>query len=292
MNYSALIGSPVKHSLSPHLFSYLAKIAKIEYSHLKIKVEDKRDLSSTFSSLRSLKFVGFNITLPYKTDCLEYLDKQDESVMQSGAVNTVKIQNGEFLGFNTDCFGAMNSINIHLKKVDSDDRFLVFGAGGAARAVIYEVSKITSNIWIAARDQSEMDFFVEKYPQQIKGTIILNDLEIENLILKHDMNFIINATPVGMSPNKDISVLSEDVFDKLEQKAFFNQKRYFFDAVFNPFETKFLTLAANNGAKICSGLYWMIYQGIKAFEIWNDLEIDQKEINIDDIVNYLQKHYA
>jgi shikimate dehydrogenase len=292
MNYSALIGNPVEHSISPYLFGYLSKIAKLEYSHIKIKVEDKRDLSATFSSLANLKFVGFNITLPYKTDCLSYLDNQDESVRQSGAVNTVKIQNGKFSGFNTDCFGAIHSINTHLKKVEVIDRFLILGAGGAAKAVIYEISKVNSNIWIAARDQSEMDFFVGKYPEQIRGCVGLGDLELENLILKQDINFIINTTPLGMSPNKDVSVLSENVFSKLEQNGFFNKEKYFFDAVFNPFETKLLTLAAKKGAKTCSGLYWMIYQGIKAFEIWNNIKIDQKEINIEDIINFLRKHYV
>lgn len=90
MNYSALIGNPVSHSVSPSMFKYIASKKKIEYEHLKIRVESKEQLKDVLNALKLLGFCGINVTIPYKIDVAKLMDKVDDSAKKINSVNTVK----------------------------------------------------------------------------------------------------------------------------------------------------------------------------------------------------------
>ncbi len=274
MNYSALIGSPVEHSVSNYLFQYFAETQGLDYSHLKINVPEAGRLKSVFESMRELGFKGFNITLPHKMDAVSLLDSFDENVRACGAVNTVKISEKGFQGFNTDCYGAITTISKRLKPLETADKVLILGAGGAARAVLNELGKFTSNVWITNRDHNKAVNLMGRF-HCLKEAIPFDQYAIAKILLQEDINYIINVTPVGMSPQSSVSLLEVETFDLLQSAFFFDKPRYFFDAIFNPLETKFLKLAKEHGAHVCGGLYWMIYQGVKAFEIWNDCHLDE-----------------
>ncbi len=284
MNFSALIGNPVNHSVSNYLFVEFAKKAGIEYGHLKIKVDSVNNIESAFNALKILKFKGFNITLPYKIYSLEFLNDIDDSVKLCGAVNTVKINNNKLYGYNTDCYGFISSINLKLKRISNNDRVLILGAGGAARAVISEVCKYTPNVWITNRTIENALKLKEQF-SNIKSVLDLRN--IIPLLIEENINYVINTTSVGM-PNMDFSLINEHDFQYLKSNGFFSTQKYFFDSIFNPFSTKFLTLALNNNAKICGGMYWMIYQGIRAFEIWNGLKLNYSEAEIENLNTFLR----
>lgn len=274
MYYSVLLGEPVDHSISPTLFRLLGDVAGVEYGHIKIDVESKELLKEYLSSLRTLKFCGVNITLPYKIDVINYLDELDESAAKCGAVNSIIFKDNRMVGFNTDAFGAIMAIEKKLRKILPTDKIVILGAGGAARAIVYEVYQHSQNITIINRSLER----AQKVSADIssKGSLIktlpINEENLRKSLSNAD--FVINATSVGMVPNIDDEIITEKMFDEIENI----QKKCFFDVIFNPYKTKFLTQAEKRGAKVCSGIYMMIYQAIAALKLWTGHDLSNIDI--------------
>lgn len=278
MKYSALIGNPVGHSVSPSMFKFISESKKIEYEHLKINVKNKEKLKESIDAMKTLGFCGFNITIPYKIDVAKYMDEIDESAYTIKSVNTVLIENGKFIGYNTDGIAAVQSIENKLCEITKDKNVLIIGAGGAARPICYEIYKKTKNIVVMNRYKEEAESMIENISKDIKIYSLSNE-NYNKQIKKADI--VINATPVGMYPN-----ISEELFEEHVLKGISNmQDKYFFDVIFNPYETNFLIKAKNHGAKICSGLYMMIYQILLAFEIWTGVKTD--DINVEKAKRYI-----
>lgn len=274
MFYSALLGHPVEHSVSPTLFKAFAELAGIEYGHVKVDVKSSKDLKKALNSLQELNFSGYNITLPYKLDVIKHLDSLSPDAKGMGAVNTVVIRNNKHIGYNTDAKGAFLAIEKKLKKIKSDDHILILGAGGAARAIIYECFKVCKNITILNRDLKEGKLIADSF-STVKNKIVVEKLDDENIIegIKNK-NIIINATSVGMHPDVKEEIISKKIFGKFETL----KNKYFFDAIFNPYKTKFLINAESKGAKVCSGTYMMIYQAVYAFKLWTGIDMEKIDI--------------
>jgi shikimate dehydrogenase len=270
---SVLIGNPVSHSVSDKLFDFYARSVKLDnYKHIKIKC-DKNELENTLSKLVKLNYVGCNVTIPFKTEVIKYLDTISNEALKIGAVNTIVFNNGKLHGYNTDGYGAVEAINNKLKLIKTDDFVLIFGAGGAARAIIYEVSKFTKHVFVVNRSEDRLLNLVENFKNEgvsLKYTLLSNENEVK--IIANSCRFLINATSVGMHPNSNESILDQtNIID-------FNHK-YFFDAVFNPNITKFLKVGQSFDSKICTGLYMLSYQAIKAFELWTTKKINIETAN-------------
>lgn len=286
---TCLIGDPVEHSVSDVMFQYFAKLAGIKnYSHLKFRIDrtNPENLKTALKGISVFGITGANITLPYKESSMKYLDIVDKTVNSVGAVNTIVNKKGKIAGYNTDGHGALKAIETKLKPIKNSDIVVVFGAGGAARAIIGVLPKIPYlTLLVRSSDLSKAkklkeDFTHRNLKMEIK---LLTDKNIISTI--RDANIVINATPVGMYPKSNSSLISKKHLGSVGRPAIKNI--VFFDAVFNPFETKFLKLAKQYGAKTCPGLYMMIYQGIKAFELWTGRVVSEK--NIGNISRLLQK---
>ncbi len=281
MYYSALLGKPVDHSISPLLFNILAKKNKLEYAHLKIEVISENLLKDYIKSLQTLNFKGVNVTLPYKISVMKYLDEVDITAKKIGAVNTIVFRSNKMIGYNTDAIGALLAIENNLKKVSYDDAVMMIGSGGAARAIAYEFYKRCKHINILSIDLEQ----AKKLSADISGNKInVNELNENNLkIFLRKSNIIINTTPIGMFPQSNEEIINKKIFDNFGNM----QDKYFFDVILNPYKTKLLSLAESKGAKICSGLYMMIYQGIYSFELFIDQKL--KNINVNSIYKRLAK---
>ena len=269
MRYSALIGNPVEHSVSPSMFKFISRKKNIEYEHLKINVESKEKLEETIQAMRTLGFCGFNV---------KFIDNIDESASIINSVNTVKIEKDKFIGLNTDGIAAVQAIENKLCNITADKKVLLIGAGGAARPICYEIYKKTKNIVVMNRYREEAEDMIKNISKDIK----IYELSNKNYITQiQQADIIINATPVGMYPNSSEQLLNDSIFEKINNMS----KKCFFDVIFNPYETTLLNKANQYGAKTCSGLYMMIYQILLAFEIWTGIKCD--EIDIEEAKKYI-----
>ena len=273
MFFTALLGNPVDHSVSNYLFAQYADYIGLEYAHLKLTVPTEQDLPDFLASLQRLGCLGVNITIPYKLSVIPYLDVIDKKAQAIGAVNTVVMANNQLIGYNTDGMGAGRAIATYLRTVKGGDRLTFLGAGGAARAIIYELSKKTDNITIFAPIQEELTKLVNDFDSGDKKplqTYLLDENKLFDCLTTTD--FLINATPVGMYPHGQESLISEEMVKELSRSR--NLKNLLaFDAIFNPHTTKMLQILANYGSPICSGIWMMIYQAVFAFQLWTGKDV-------------------
>jgi shikimate dehydrogenase len=288
MKISCLIGHPVEHSVSPTLFNEFSKLTNIEYAHVKIDVDPDRDdsLEKTLSAIKELGFVGLNVTLPFKTDVIPLLDELDESAEVIGAVNTITNQNGYLKGYNTDAYGAIKTIERNLREITENDNVVILGAGGAARAVLFEVLKRTPNVTVVNRSEERLDTLANDFTKHGMNFNCILLPDTKQLIAKaSEANFIINCTSVGMMPNSDKSLLPLFILNEIDDISPIKNK-YFFDVIFNPAETKILDIAKEEfQATVVGGMQMMIYQGIKAFELWTEEKVNN--CNVKQIENKL-----
>jgi len=286
---TCLIGDPVEHSVSDIMFQNFAKLTGVEnYHHLKFKISKKNpeNLKIAIKGISVFGIAGANITLPYKESAIKYLDVVEKTVKLVGAVNTVVNRKGKLIGYNTDGYGAIKAIETKLRPIRKNDKIVILGAGGAARAIIGSLPKISHLILLNRysdfnrAEKIRNDFAKHNFRIEIK---LLTDENIISAI--KEANFVINATPVGMYPKINNSLVNKSHFNSIGSSVIRNVM--FFDAVFNPFETKLLRLAKQYGAKICPGIYMMIYQGIQAFKLWTGKKVPEK--NVEKFAKFLQK---
>ncbi|MFH2109400.1 MAG: hypothetical protein ABII16_02995 [Patescibacteria group bacterium] len=210
---TCLFGDPVEHSVSDFMFRYFAKLTKIaNYNHLKFRIpkNDSENLKLAMRALKVFGMVGANITLPYKEDAIKYLDVVDKTVRLIGAVNTIVNDRGKLVGYNTDGYGAIKAIETKLKSIESSDRVVVFGSGGAARAIIGSLPKVY-RITILSRASDSKSVRKIKLDFSHRGlkldTKLITDANIVFTI--KEASLVINATPVGMFPKGRASLINK-----------------------------------------------------------------------------------
>jgi shikimate dehydrogenase len=258
-----LIGNPVRHSISPQMHNAAFQALNLNLVYLAFQVED--GLGEAVKGLRSLGVKGFNVTIPYKVSVMDHLDALDDSALRIGAVNTVLNRDGTLIGYNTDGRGFIRSIGIENIK---DRGLTVLGAGGAARAIVYESARYASRIFILNRTLSRAEALAEEVASRLGLSL---DTEIEAMplnpgslrkALEHS-SLLANATPIGMYPRVDESPVPEGLL---------RRDLTVFDAVYNPLETRLLREARLIGATTVNGLEMLIHQGGEAFKIWTGLD--------------------
>jgi len=245
-----IIGDPIEHSLSPLIHNAAYKALGIEEKFVfvaaRVKIEN---LAFVVKAVRVMGIRGLTCTMPHKVKIVKYLDKIDEIAKEIGAVNTVVNENGKLKGYNTDWIGAKEAIKkvtkIRGKKVG------IIGAGGAARAIAFAMKKEGAQIKIFNRDLKEAKKLAKKYECSFGS--------FENLDELKDFDIIINATPLGMGPYKNISPVKKEIF---------SEKHVVLDSVYIPFKTKMLKEAEEKGAKIIPGIEMLLYQAVPQFTLY------------------------
>lgn len=267
MIYTALIGNPVDHSVSPVLFEWLSKNtpSPIEYRHIKINVNNASELESTLDALKTLHFSGINVTLPYKLDVARFLTSTDISAQEIGAINTIVFKGDEAIGYNTDWYGIYASITQQLKQF-LPQKAVIFGSGGAARAAIYACLQLGTKVIVVVHRAPDSKM-TEALKAQYKNNSTVQFAHYNDVATHvNDADFIINATPAGMKHQEatpfDLELLGSNA--QLKGKVFF-------DCVFNPVRTPLLEYFESRGATVIDGLWMMIFQGLQAFSLWTGI---------------------
>jgi shikimate dehydrogenase len=245
-----IIGDPVSHSLSPAMhnagYETLGIDDQFVFLGAKVKVQD---VGVAVDCMRKMGIHGLTCTVPHKIEVMKFLDEIDETAKKIGAVNTVLNKNGKLIGFNTDWQGAI----IPLEKITklSGKKVLVLGAGGAARAVIFGLSKRRAKITIFNRTKEKAIALAKEFNCQA------TDLNQESEIA--DFDIIVNTTSVGMKPLEKETPIST---------KFITDKQIIFDIVYVPHDTKLLKEAKKKGTKIIHGIEMLLHQGTAQFEIY------------------------
>lgn len=265
MKKYTLIGHPLGHSMSPFIHDRLFKLKgrEVSYSLTDISPED---LNSKKEYLKS-EFVGYNITIPHKVAVIPFIDKMDTSALRYNSVNCVANTQEGSIGYNTDCYGFLNSLKMN--DISLDGKVLLLGCGGVGRMMAIESLLHGATLTIAiieeARDMCNtlLVELNEKFPNVKVEVVLMSEIT-------GSFDLVINSTPVGMFPKVDNCPLSDETISKCGAV---------FDAIYNPIETKLVQKFKAQGKKAVGGMAMLVLQAVKAHELWDNDTYSNDEIN-------------
>lgn len=241
MKSYGLIGKSLKHSFSKEYFTKKFERDNLEARYENFEFESVESIRSYFEERKDV--LGLNVTIPYKQSIIPFLDELDDSAKEIGAVNTIKISEGKWIGYNTDFYGFMTSLKPFLE--NTHDRVLVLGSGGASLAIQYSLKLMDIPFHVVSREKG-------------KGDLTYEDLN-EHVIKA--CKLIINTTPVGTFP--DIEEAPSLPYENI------SSEHLVYDLVYNPDRSKFLALAEAQGAMVMNGLDMLKHQAEKAWRVWS-----------------------
>jgi len=236
-----LIGKNINYSFSKKFFN--DKFIKENINDCSYENYDLKSIKEFGSVLKDKSIKGFNVTIPYKKEIIDFIDEIDPIAKKIGAINTLKINDRKIIkGYNTDYLGFISSIK-HL--IFDQKNALVLGTGGASKAIIYGLNSMGIKSTNISRKKT-------------RGTVRYEDLNEE--IIKEN-RIIVNCTPLG-------------TFPKIEESPkipfeFLTSNHLCYDLIYNPEKTKFLKESEKMGARIVNGKKMLENQANESWEIWN-----------------------
>ncbi len=240
MRKFGLIGKSLSHSFSPGYFKNKFELEGIKNaSYENFELANIEEVKTLFEN----EIVGFNVTIPYKLEVMDYLVEVDAAAIEIGAVNCIKKTGIGYKGYNTDWLGFKNSLLPFIEN-NLDLKALVLGYGGASKAVCYALDQIGIKYKIISRKSGYTDY----------------DALTKEMIEMHTL--IINTTSLGMYPQiNDKPALPYDLI---------GAQHYLYDLIYNPEVTLFLQEGLNKKAKIKNGYAMLIGQAEESWRIWNE----------------------
>lgn len=266
-----VIGNPIEHSISPQLHNTVSHMLEMDFIYVPFRI-DRENLGDAVKGLRALGFEGFNVTVPYKKDVLQFLDEVTKEVQLIGAANTIKNLDGRLYGYNTDAEGFARSFKEESGTSFEGKHVTILGAGGAARAIAVKVAlEGASSIRIINRTLEKAVEIAEIINQQIGPVAQGYHSDAPRIFtIIDESDIIVNTTSIGMYPEVEGCPVDEGICFKSHQIVY--------DAVYNPTKTKLLKKAEQNGCKTINGLGMLFYQGIYAYEIWTGIKLKKETI--------------
>lgn len=270
-----LLGDPVAHSRSPHIHNAAFAAQDVNAVYVATRVTPE-ELPAAIGGLRALRFRGANVTLPHKQAVAPLLDAVTPRAEAVGAVNTIVREEqpdgtARLQGDNTDVAGFLAPLQPHANRLDGTEA-LVFGAGGAARAVVYALltTVAPSRLTLAVRSPEKAEPLVLDMMPHGPDT----ELDVVRLDAAGDRlrasPLVVNATPLGMHPNEDRTPWP-DAHD-------FSAGHLVYDLVYNPRTTRLLRDAASHGATTIGGLDMLIGQAAAAYEQWTGHQMPENAV--------------
>lgn len=262
---AAVIGSPIAHSRSPALHVHWLKRYGIRGYYVPLDVA-QRDLAAVIQEMPNMGFVGANVTIPHKETVLALADIITDRAALIGAANTLIFrQDGKIHADNTDGYGFIE--NLRQGAPDWDPKSgpaAVFGAGGAARAVLASLLDVgVSEVRLSNRTRARADALKAEFGTKVQ---VFDWVKAGNML--DQATVVVNSTSLGMDGKPELRV----PLDALSPKAIVT------DLVYTPLETGLLRYARELGCTTVDGLGMLIYQAAPAFERWFGVrpEIDEE----------------
>ncbi len=251
MKTFAVIGNPISHSLSPQMQNYAISKLKIEAMYLRYLLEDGNRLKEKFLKL---KLDGANITLPYKEFAYNLVDEVRGDAIGMKSVNTVVLEDGRLIGYNSDGFGFMKSIEEFEAK-----NILLLGAGGTARSIAYILKSNEIDVTILNRSKERLSYFKE-----------FKVATFEDFNSFEDFDLVVNSTSAGLKDSYLPAPI--DILNRV-----FERGANAFDVIYGK-KTPFLELATAHNRKIKDGASMLIYQGAMSLNLFLNSQFSVEEI--------------
>ncbi len=262
-----VIGDPVDHTASPAMHNAAFKDLGLDYIYVAFRVGNA-ELSEAVKGMRALNMAGMNVTVPHKKAVMAYLDVISPEARAIGAVNTIVNKDGKLIGHNTDAFGFTKSVDLEGTFKEWPQTVVLLGAGGAARAVLFALLQ---------RPEVERIHLINR--TLVRGELLANEMDSEGRVYTGSMSdsewaevgLLINSTSVGLFPDvtslplRDASVIRPDML--------------VVDIIYKPLQTQLMLKAGECGATAMNGLGMLVWQGVRAFELWTGV-IPRSEIMI------------
>ena len=291
----ALLGDPVDHSLSPVMHAAGFRSLNLHYVYHSIRVTPG-ELASVQKDLCARGYRGWNLTMPLKTAALPLMDDLADSAALAGAVNTVVNEDGRLIGHNTDGTGFLRALERAGATVDQKT-IVLLGAGGAASAILAEAAlRGAAVLHVFHRENSPHLTGLRERIRHLKERttcrFVFHPLGSDPCLIEssstrgsedhadqspedlssavREADILINATPVGMAPDTDRSLIVDP--------SLFAPGMTVADVIYHPRKTKLLALAEEAGCSICPGEEMLLYQGAEAFRLWTGREMPVDEI--------------
>lgn len=240
-----VLGRPAGHSLSPAMMQAAFNVLGLKACYLALEPDD---LAGALATLDTLGFRGLSVTVPFKQEVMQWCVHVDTAAQRIGAVNTLKRTSAGWEGRNTDWLGAVRALErfLSLRGVTA----LVFGAGGAARGVVYGLMQAGAHVVIVNRTADRA--------RELAAALQCSWVPLEGFARLRPQ-VVVQATSAGMSGRP---------YDFHVPRDFFLPHMVVMDIVYAPLETPFLRQAKAGGARVVDGLEMLLYQGIEQFSWW------------------------
>jgi 3-dehydroquinate dehydratase/shikimate dehydrogenase len=262
-----VIGCPVGHSMSPAIHNAAFDAAGVDGVYVPLRIEPGRENFDRFMDAilarPAMGWRGLSVTIPHKENALAYLgaDACDPQGVTIGAINTITIDpDGRLWGDNTDYAAAIDAVcnAMGIQRADLAGKAVaVLGAGGASRAIVAALAHYGAQTTIYNRTLSRAQALAEEFGAQALPMDRADDLQA---------TIVINCTPIGMHPHVDASPMS-----RLPSCV-----EVVFDTIYNPLETRLLSMARQAGCLTVSGVDMFVNQAVAQFERWTAREAPQE----------------
>lgn len=275
-----LIGNPVEHTLSPIIHNTLAERLGQNLVYVPFPVEMGK-VADAVAGADALQLLGLNVTVPYKSEVIASLKEIDALAKDIGAVNTLVRTDGGYKGYNTDMEGLYRAMLSDGVRIDGE-RIILLGAGGVARAVAYLCAvKGAEQVYLLNRTFDKAQAVAEEV-NRTSGREVVVAMRMEDYEALPDGKYLaIQGTSVGLAPHVEDVVIADD--------AFYEKIHTGFDLIYSPWETKFMRLTREHGGRAYNGLKMLLYQGVIAYELWNDVKVSDEDA--DAVYEKLKEHF-
>ena len=246
-----VIGNPIEHSLSPKLHNYWFKKNNIDAKYGKIKI-DKNEIPEIISKIKDNRLDGINVTVPYKSDVIPFLDRLSEESQITQSVNTIYKHDKKLIGHNTDIKGFKLSLKRAQFNLENKIIFIL-GAGGVVPSIIYALEESgVSKIIVSNRTKQKTKNLKKYFP----------NISVIDWGNQPEFDMVINATSLGLNKEDNINLNFRNI----------NKEKLFYDVIYNPKETNFLRTGKSLGCQVSNGKMMFIYQAFEAFKLWHKVK--------------------
>lgn len=263
-----LIGNPVGHSVSPLIHNHLSQMLGINMAYVTFQVE-QGNVEAAVKGAFALDILGMNVTVPHKQAVIPHLSDIDPIAAAIGAVNTlVRTENG-YKGYNTDITGLYRSLveeNISIR----DENVILLGAGGASRAIAFMLGREgAARVYLLNRSVDKAYDIAAAVNKEYGRDVIVPMAIGDYSKLPCEKCLCIQTTSVGLHPHdNDVVIEDEGFYQKIHTGV---------DIIYNPCETRFMKEVKKAGGKAVNGMKMLLYQGIAAYELWNQVAVSREQ---------------